>query len=662
MLKIGSRVNGIRLQAFSVQVANETKTAKVNIPPAIKRGPTDLLRALSETVGVDTTAPHFAFIDDPAMIPSTAATKRNYYMAKEMGKRAARQLAEEWPTLFALDRDDPYLPAFRPQKPADPLQVDPTEANLLSMIEKREVQDAVMLYERMRGENMEVSQETQMELFKLVTYYNGKNVPFSEWEEWHGMRTFGENEPSTWTQGGIADLLYEVLPHTPETTSVMIAGLAKFATNESVSRAKELYKELSSKSNPHAQAYDALMAVSNWKDAQALMKDMAAKKVKPSLSTWNCLLTAAGKQSNVSERLAAFEKIIGEMSVAGVTPNLATYHVILNSIIQNLPSFEDKGTEKKRDAALTVAMSWISEMLTELESRPSLDVSSVKDHCFFLDAMGLINYAGNLEMAERLVKLYENSANKVKMPALTAEGMFYNRYLLLFVERVSSMEEIEKKYKELVPRLVGVSRQLTLAMADKLKQSPRWTLLVRLIEDGICARQMVDIRVGQVFRELLIDTHYQALSAEHREEYSKLIHRLVDIWIEFSRFTEERQRRLQLKFSPSSIAECAQLLNRVGDSQKAYELLQMLLDPETSEGDEATVLNAGFARHSAMYELFEDALREQDPYKAATCLEILSVSLPRNKLEPLVQRIQDRCHLTADQSRILSGFVRLRPQ
>ncbi|VDN28040.1 unnamed protein product, partial [Cylicostephanus goldi] len=245
------------------------------------------------------------------MIPSTAATKRNYYMAK----------------------------------------VDPTEANLLSMVEKREVQDAVMLYERMRGENMEVSQETQMELFKLVTYYNGKNVPFSEWEEWHGMRTFGENEPSTWTQGGIADLLYEVLPHTPETTSIMIAGLAKFATDESVSRAKELYKELSSKSTPHAQAYDALMTVSNWKDAQTLMKEMAAKKVKPSLSTWNCLLTAAGK-SNVTERLTAFEKILGEMSAVGVTPSLSTYHVLLSSIIQNLPSYEDKGSEKKRDAAL----------------------------------------------------------------------------------------------------------------------------------------------------------------------------------------------------------------------------------------------------------------------------------------------------------------------
>ncbi|KAK6018526.1 hypothetical protein OSTOST_15884 [Ostertagia ostertagi] len=162
MLRPRVRFSARLLRGLSTEAVHENKAPKVVIPPAIKRGPTDLLRALSETVGVDPTAPHFAFIDDPATIPSTAATKRTYYMAKEMGKRAARQLAEEWPTLFALDRDDPYLPAFRPQKPADPLQVAPTEENVLSMIEKREVEDAVRLYERIRADNIEVSQETQV--------------------------------------------------------------------------------------------------------------------------------------------------------------------------------------------------------------------------------------------------------------------------------------------------------------------------------------------------------------------------------------------------------------------------------------------------------------------------------------------------------------------
>ena len=50
-------------------------------------------------------------------------SKMTYYELQELGKRAARQLASEWPTLFAFDRDEPRLEAFRPAKDADPLQV-----------------------------------------------------------------------------------------------------------------------------------------------------------------------------------------------------------------------------------------------------------------------------------------------------------------------------------------------------------------------------------------------------------------------------------------------------------------------------------------------------------------------------------------------------------
>ncbi|VDO75907.1 unnamed protein product, partial [Haemonchus placei] len=515
-----------------------------------KRGPTDMLRALSETVGVDPTAPHFAFIDDPAMIPSTASAKRTYYMAKEMGKRAARQLAEEWPTLFALDRDDPYLPAFRPQKPADPLQVAPTEENLLSMIEKREVEDAVRLYERMRAENIDVSQETQVELFKFVTYYNGKNVPFSEWEEWHGMRAFGENEPNKWTSAGLADLLFEVLPHTPEIVSTYIAGLIKYVALTLI-RKKALFQEFASKGVLCREAYDALISAANWKDAKALLKEMAEKKVKPVASTWNALLQSAKQMNGLQERLSAFENVIGEMVALKIQPSLETYRIILNSIEDSIPESTSKDAEKKADTVLSVGISWLSEMLSDLESRPSLELCSTKDHLFFLDAMGIAYQAGNMEIAERLVKLYESPVNKVKLPALPTEGIFYNRYLLLFIERTTSIEEIEKKYKELVPRLVGVGRQLSLAVAEKLKHSPRWTLLRRLIEDGICARQLVDFRIAPILRNLLIDVHYQvfALSVEHRQEYADLIRRIVDISVEFSRFTDERQKRLQFKLS-----------------------------------------------------------------------------------------------------------------
>ena len=57
---------------------------------ALQRGPTDLLKALSETVGEDSTAPHYAFIDDPTLIPSQTNMRRTAFLSREMGRRAAR--------------------------------------------------------------------------------------------------------------------------------------------------------------------------------------------------------------------------------------------------------------------------------------------------------------------------------------------------------------------------------------------------------------------------------------------------------------------------------------------------------------------------------------------------------------------------------------------
>ncbi|KAK6036193.1 hypothetical protein COOONC_26302, partial [Cooperia oncophora] len=191
-----------------------------------------------------------------------------------------------------------------------------------------------------------------MELFKLVAYYNGKNVPFSEWEEWHGMRAFGENEPNKWTPAGLADLLFEVLPHNSEVVSIYIAGLIKFATPESVARAKELHKEFASSGVLCREAYDALISIASFKDAKGLMKEMAEKKVKPTISTWNAMLVSAKQMNALPERLAAFENVIGEMLAVGSQPSLETYRIILNNIVESIPNSDSKDAEKKTDIIL----------------------------------------------------------------------------------------------------------------------------------------------------------------------------------------------------------------------------------------------------------------------------------------------------------------------
>lgn len=79
-----------------------------------------------------------------------------------MGRRAARKLVEEWPTLFMFDRDQPRLAAFRPQKPLDPSIIEPCESNLLKMIFDSRAEDALKLYKRLLEQDIEVTQDSKV--------------------------------------------------------------------------------------------------------------------------------------------------------------------------------------------------------------------------------------------------------------------------------------------------------------------------------------------------------------------------------------------------------------------------------------------------------------------------------------------------------------------
>ncbi|VDN42335.1 unnamed protein product [Gongylonema pulchrum] len=200
--------------------AKSPKTVdEIGIPYAVK---VDLLRALAGTIDVDPTAPHFAFIDDPLTIP-TDSQRDLYYVSKEMGRRAAQQLAEEWPTLFMYDTDIPRIQAYRPQKPPDPAELALTVENLQKLIAMKKVAEATelaltvenlqkliamkkvaeasQLYDKMATENIAIPKEILVDLFRLLVYYNGKPIPAAEMP-WHGWRNYGsqaeQQESQVW--------------------------------------------------------------------------------------------------------------------------------------------------------------------------------------------------------------------------------------------------------------------------------------------------------------------------------------------------------------------------------------------------------------------------------------------------------------------------------
>lgn len=90
--------------------------------------------------------------------------------------------------------------------------------------------------------------------------------------------------------------------------------------------------------------------------------------------------------------------------------------------------------------------------------------------------------AENLGIAEKILTLYESDKNKVRMPFFDSEdgyirsffrrksdSSFYRNYLALYIDSNNSIEDITKKYKSFVPRLVGGNRLIAHKITEKLK-------------------------------------------------------------------------------------------------------------------------------------------------------------------------------------------------
>ncbi|CAJ0574303.1 unnamed protein product, partial [Mesorhabditis spiculigera] len=641
--------------------ATASATKKIVIQPKIKRGPTELLEALAATVGPDPTAPHFAFIDDPATIPSQAATKRNYLLAKELGRRAARGLAEEWPTLFAFDREVPRLDVFRPQKTLDPALMEPTESKLDELIEARRVEDAAMLFEKMRGDNVEVSAKAQRKLFLLLTYYGGKNPPTFENIEWHALRVFGVDQPE-W-KADLIELLYETLEKDAEIKSAMICGFSKYKAGDA--KALSIFKEMqAAKEVPHIEAYNSLIASLKPNQSGELLKSMADNKLQPNVDTFNSLLVALKKSFHAEagpiKKIKEFSRVLGEMKQLKIQPTLHTYAIILSAFYSPPPMERDTKTpDTGKSADKAAGITALAEFLQVLEKAAKVELHGIHDHTFFTIAMKICQDCGNVDMANRVLSLYTDARNEVKMPAFTYENSFYESYLLLNIETAVSLDELEKVYKKFVPNYVGISRWLVYRMLNKLRDQDHWNLSRRLIEDSINAQHLEVASIAGRLRGLLIGLDFTALSPFQREEFTMLVRKMVDVWIEYSRFKDERKKR---KLTFSTVIESALLLTRIGDDAKALDLLQLLFDESATTGEEASVDTAGFVHDRRLVELFDHALRQKNVEMATVVLELMSRFFSKAQLQYQASRLSERCGLNKDQTRIIEGFIRLRPQ
>lgn len=97
-----SLINRQALWSCRTFASSSSGSEEIEIPNRIQRSPTDILRALSQTVGMDPTAAHYKYHDDPFLIPMSNVGKRTFAMAQESGRKSAKWIRQENSNLFQV--------------------------------------------------------------------------------------------------------------------------------------------------------------------------------------------------------------------------------------------------------------------------------------------------------------------------------------------------------------------------------------------------------------------------------------------------------------------------------------------------------------------------------------------------------------------------------
>ncbi|CAJ0948999.1 unnamed protein product, partial [Mesorhabditis belari] len=289
------------------------------------------------------------------------------------------------------------------------------------------------------------------DLFFLLAYYGGENVPFYEELEWHGLGTFGEADPPKW-KDDVISLLYESIEQTPEVKSAMICGIIKHT--QSTEKANQLFQGiLSSGATPCVEAFNTLIAKSQFSVSLKLLQKMKHLSVKPDVNTFNALLES-NMTAPLDNRQKTARKNLGEMKLLKIHPTL---FILLNGIVKIRTRDVDNKDYKPKEDDLKLAITALNEIMTRMVVKRMSQTPST-----------IITFF-SLPCQYKVVQFYESPNNKVKAPEFTFEDSFYNKYLQLFIDTTGDLKEIERVYKEYVPNRVGVSHFLIIRLINRLK-------------------------------------------------------------------------------------------------------------------------------------------------------------------------------------------------
>uniref|UniRef100_A0A182QET3 Small ribosomal subunit protein mS39 n=1 Tax=Anopheles farauti TaxID=69004 RepID=A0A182QET3_9DIPT len=600
-------------QSTSTQQQQPAEKAGVSkesivIPTRIERGPTDILMALSATVGFDPTAPHYKYHDDPYLIPTSNANKKTFALAQEAGRKAAHWIRQENAKLFQHQEADPPVQAFVPTMVyTEESQVETTD--LQKLIDSVEVKDAILVYNLLKKNGIEVGDELKQQLLELLCFYNHEDTlpeQFIE-ERWFRQGTVGrERQRKTWKDFELAEELFHGLEtKRSEHYCAIIRGMARFFQ---VEKAWALYQETVEKRiEIDTNTFNSLLYIASflkesydkrWDLVCEVLTAMKQQGLRPNLGTLNGILQTITTIGGYNHPRTYALKTLAEFKQLGIEPSLASWYYMLVIFC------------RERGPVSHV----LHDIMNEIEGK-EFTIQDPKDTFFFVTAMDVCrNHLHDKELAKRLNQLLHHAENYNLIGDSYKESIYYRHYFALLAT-TEPLETFLETYHLLVPNvyipepLVMEDILRSVEMNTAIEHVPLlWSHMVQFDHTG--RENLVNLLL-----HIMVSNQPTADNPQH----AGLVQRFADIaWDLWNRLEERASApRATVTGIPGPLlGDVLLLCARAGDYEKASGVFTKLSKDQNSI--------VGDPRVDGLREFVNLCIANRTPSVAIQCLQYCS--------------------------------------
>lgn len=579
-----------------------TDSEKIVVPRRIERSPTDVLNALSGTVGFDPTAAHYKYHDDPYLIPTSNVAKKTYAMAQEAGRKAALWIRQENAKLFQHKEAAPAVPAFVPTMVyTEESQVEVTD--LEKLIENVDVKDAVLVYNLLKKNNIEVRPELKQSLMELLCFFNHEESLPEEFieERWfrQGVTEKGRQR-KTWKDFELAEqIFHEIEDKKSEHYCALIRGMAKYFQ---VEKAWALYQETVEKGILlDTNTFNSLLQIASflkesyemrWDLVCEVLTTMKTQGLKPNIGTMNAILQTITTIGGYNHPRTYALKTLSEFKKLGIEPSLASWYYMLAIFC--------------RERGPTSHI--LHDIMNEIENK-EFQIQEPKDTFFFVTAMDVCrHHLHDKDLAKRVNNLLHFKDNYNLIGDSYKESIYYRNFFTILCN-TEPLETFMETYHLLVPNVYIPEPSV---MEDILKSI-----------DANCATDYLPqiwshmIQFDHTGRENLLTLVLQ-IKITNPPQNPELVEKFTSIaWDMYSRLEEQlsagNSRNQRTGLSGGLLGDILTICCRGKDFEKAQTLFEKINNDQNSIVGDPKVM--------AMRAFIELCIEEKKPTLAISCLQ-----------------------------------------